>query len=184
MACCRAKKPQLQRTPLKVGRVGCGCGAVSGLGICRHPVTCPGFRNKINQMRVTGGLRCKSGLRIRRRGASLSVTPPALVPSGLRRTGYGATAKIRGGWGGFQHASFPVFRGAKRHTLPPGRWKTETGDQIGMQLMARSAPLSADRGDFPISILDSLVCPVFGEQIGIVTESLRPLPDLRGNCPI
>ncbi len=56
-------------------------------------------------------------------------------------------------------------------------WKTETGDQIGMQLMARRPPLPADRGDFPISILESLVCPVFGEQIGIITESIRPSRD-------
>ncbi len=72
---------------------------VAGLGIVRHPVTCLGFRNKINQVPVTGWLCCKSGLRVRRRRASLSVTPPVLVAHGLRSTGYGATAKIRGRWG-------------------------------------------------------------------------------------
>jgi hypothetical protein len=71
------------------------------MGIIRHPVKYPGFRNKINQVRVTGGRCCKSGLRIRRRshprGASLSVAAGALASHGLRTAGYGATAKIRGG---------------------------------------------------------------------------------------
>jgi hypothetical protein len=107
----------------KSGHVRCSL-RYRGLEICRHPVTYPGFRNKINQVRVTGRLCFKSGLRIRRRshprGTSLSVTPPTLVPHGLRTTGYGATAKIRGGWGGFQHASFPVFREPKRRPIPAG----------------------------------------------------------------
>jgi hypothetical protein len=47
-----------------------------------------------------------------------------MVLSGLQRSGYGATAKFRGGWGGFQHASFPLFQFSGAKHPPPGRWKT------------------------------------------------------------
>jgi hypothetical protein len=77
------------------------------------------------------------------RGASLSVAAGALASRGLGTAGYGATAKFRGGWCGFQHASVPVFRG---ETPAAGAlenwisgfldfWKTENGDHIGVPLI-------------------------------------------------
>ena len=86
------------------------------------------------------------------------------------------------------------FSGAK-HPLP-GRWetgfldfwKTEIGDHIGVPLIGGRRPLPVGRGHIPISIgkasFDPVDCPVFGEQIGIITESLRPKPVSRGSYPI
>ena len=71
-------------------------------------------------------------LRSYSRGASLSVTPPAHAPPGLRPAGYGATAKS--GVGGadfsmpvFQISSAPAGMGEGRHAGKLDFWKTEIG---------------------------------------------------------